>query len=176
MTLEEAFSFHQEHHVPYSFTLFQPYSEMFFEFLSEARTKELWHKDDREFFQNTNLGTFGFHEGVFVPLDLPVLCEVKSSWRGSEVVLNEPKRGGSKKFYVFTKNEKGNVIKVEFGAKEGGQNLRVKINDKQARKNFASRHDCKNKTDKTTPGYWSCRLPKYAAMLGLDVDDPNAYW
>ncbi len=32
---------------------------------------------------------------------------------------------------------------------------------------FAARHDCKNKTDKTKASYWSCRLPRYAKLLGL---------
>jgi len=45
--------------------------------------------------------------------------------------------------------------------------LSSKINDPEARASFAARHDCANKTDKTSPGYWSCRLPRYAKQLGL---------
>ena len=91
--------------------------------------------------------------------------------------MNKPKRGGSKKYYVYTRNpDTKKVVKVSFGAEGGGQNLRVKINDPDARRNFASRHDCKNKKDKTKAGYWSCRLPRYASMLGLDVKNPNSFW
>ena len=79
--------------------------------------------------------------------------------------MNSLKRGGSKKFYVYVKNDKGNIIKVEFGDVTG---LKAKINDKEAVKNFVARHDCSNKNDKTTPGYWSCRLPWYAKQLGLE--------
>lgn len=93
---------------------------------------------------------------------------VEAEYRGKKVDLNKPKRGGSKKFYVYTKNPKtDNVIKVEFGAKSGGQSLSVKLKDPKARKAFADRHNCDQKKDKTKAGYWSCRLPRYAKQLGL---------
>jgi hypothetical protein len=82
--------------------------------------------------------------------------------------LGKPKRGGSKKFYVYVKDPKTKKVKkVSFGAKDGGQNLRVKLNDPKARRAFADRQNCDQKNDKTKPGYWSCRLPRYAKLLGL---------
>lgn len=87
---------------------------------------------------------------------------------GRDVDLNKPMRSsGPKKFKVYVKNKKGNVIQVNFGAKEGGGNLAVKLDDPEARKNFAARHKCDQRNDKTTPSYWSCRLPRYAKQLGL---------
>ena len=91
----------------------------------------------------------------------------EAEYQGKKVDLNSPKRGGSKKFYVYTKNDKGNVIKVAFGAKDGGGNLAVKLKDPKARRAFADRHNCEKKNDKTKPGYWACRLPRYAKSLGL---------
>jgi hypothetical protein len=92
----------------------------------------------------------------------------EAEYKGKKVQLNKPKRGGSKKFYVYVKDPKsGNIKKVSFGAKSGGGNLAVKLKDPKARKRFADRHNCKQKNDKTTPGYWSCRLPRYAKLLGL---------
>jgi hypothetical protein len=88
------------------------------------------------------------------------------------VQLGKPKRGGAKKFYVYVKNDKGNVIKVSFGDTSG---LKAKIDDPEARKNFASRHDCANKKDKTKAGYWSCNLPRYAKQLGLSGGG-NFFW
>jgi len=76
--------------------------------------------------------------------------------------IGKPKRGGSKKFYVYVR-DKGKVKKVSFG--QAG--MSAKINDPKARRAFAARHDCKNKTDRTKPSYWSCRLPRYAKLLGL---------
>jgi hypothetical protein len=76
--------------------------------------------------------------------------------------IGKPKRGGSKKFYVYVRN-KGKIKKVSFGQ----VGMSAKINDPKARQAFAARHDCKNKTDRTKPSYWSCRLPRYAKLLGL---------
>ena len=104
---------------------------------------------------------FGLFEGTQVPLERPMLDESDLP-KGEK--LNSPKRGGPKKFYVYVKNDKGNVVKVSFGDTSG---LDVNFDDDAARKSFAARHDCANKKDKTSPGYWSCNLPKYAGQLGL---------
>lgn len=94
--------------------------------------------------------------------DLLNLNEVKEK---KNPPLGKPKRGGSKKFYVYVKNPKTKKIKkVSFGDTSG---LSAKINNPEARRAFAARHDCKNKTDKTKASYWSCRLPRYAKLLGL---------
>ncbi len=45
--------------------------------------------------------------------------------------------------------------------------LSAKINNPEARRAFAKRHDCANKKDRTKASYWSCRLPRYAKLLGL---------
>jgi len=92
----------------------------------------------------------------------------EAEYQGKKVEIGKPKRGGSKKFYVYVKNPKtGKVKKVSFGAKSGGGNLAVKLKDPKARKAFADRHNCEQKNDKTQAGYWSCRLPRYAKLLGL---------
>jgi hypothetical protein len=79
--------------------------------------------------------------------------------------IGKPKRGGSKKFYVYVRNPKTKKIKkVSFGDTSG---LSAKINNPEARRAFAKRHDCANKKDRTKPSYWSCRLPSYAKLLGL---------
>ena len=79
--------------------------------------------------------------------------------------IGKPKRGGSKKFYVYVRNPKTKKIKkVSFGDTTG---LSAKINNPEARRAFAARHDCKNKKDRTKASFWSCRLPRYAKLLGL---------
>jgi hypothetical protein len=80
--------------------------------------------------------------------------------------LNKPMRdsSGGKAYKVYVKDPKTKNIKtVRFGS--GG--LRAKINDKKARNAFAKRHKCSQKKDKTKASYWSCRLPRYAKLLGL---------
>ena len=105
---------------------------------------------------------FGLYEGVTVPLETPMI-ELDE-----EPELNTPKRSsGNKKYVVYVRNpDTGNIKKIEFGDEKCG--LTSKINDRDAARNFASRHNCDTKSDKLTPGYWSCRLPKYAKELGLN--------
>jgi len=56
---------------------------------------------------------------------------------------------------VYVKNPKtDNVIKVNFG----DPNMEIKRDDPESRKNFRARHNCDDKTDETTAGYWSCRM------------------
>lgn len=88
----------------------------------------------------------------------------EAEYDGQDVELNKPKRGGPKKFYVYVKNDKGNIIKVTFGDTSG---LNAKINNPKARASFAARHKCKERNDKTTASYWACRLPRFAKSLGL---------
>ncbi len=88
--------------------------------------------------------------------------------------LNKPMRdtSGGKAYKVYVKDPKtGNIKTVRFGS--GG--LRAKINDKEARNAFAARHKCSTKKDKTKAGYWSCRLPRYAKLLGLKSNF-NGFW
>jgi len=96
----------------------------------------------------------------------------EAEYRGKEVPLNKPRRGGSKKFIVYTKNKKGNVVKVSFGGTTG---LNVKIDEPGARASFAARHKCAQKKDKTKPGYWSCNIGRYWKSLG-GKRNFSGYW
>jgi len=134
---------------------------------------------DRILLEETDLGEYGEFEGQQVPLDLPMVDEsdlLEAEYKGKKVSLNKPKRGGPKKFYVYVKNPKtGKVKKVNFGAEGGGQNLSVKFKEPGARASFAARHKCDQKKDKTTPGYWSCRIPRYWKSLGGN-QNYSGYW
>jgi hypothetical protein len=70
--------------------------------------------------------------------------------------LNKPFRtpDGPKKFSVYVKNEKGNVVKVNFG----DPNMEIKRDDPNRRKNFRARHNCDNPGPKTKARYWSCKM------------------
>jgi len=94
----------------------------------------------------------------------------EAEFKGKEVALGKPKRGGPKAYYVYVKDG-DKVKKVTFGS--GG--LRAKIKNKQARNAFAARHNCKDKKDRTKAGYWSCNLPRYAQALGLGAN-MNTFW
>ena len=77
----------------------------------------------------------------------------EAEYQGKKVKLNDPIRGGSKKFYVNVKNAKGNILKVSFGDTTG---LSIKRDDPARRKSFRARHNCDTAKDKTTARYWSC--------------------
>ena len=95
----------------------------------------------------------------------------EAEYRGKKVQLNKPKRGGSKKFYVYVKSKKGNVKKVSFG----DTGLSVKFKKKGARASFAARHKCAQKKDKTKAGYWSCNIGRYWKSLG-GSSNFSGYW
>jgi len=95
----------------------------------------------------------------------------EAEYRGKKVALNKPKRGGSKKFYVYVKSKKGNVKKVSFG----DTGLSVKLKQRGARASFAARHKCAQKKDKTKAGYWSCNIGRYWKSLG-GGSNFSGYW
>jgi len=97
----------------------------------------------------------------------------EAEYRGKDVPLNKPKRGGSKKFVVYVKDPKSkNVRKVSFGGTTG---LNVKIDEPEARSSFAARHQCATKKDKTKPGYWACNIGRYWKSLGGSRNF-SGYW
>ena len=82
----------------------------------------------------------------------PVLFQ-EAEYQGRKVKLNKPMQGDVKKFKVYVKNPKGNVVKVNFGQK----GMNIKKDNPEARKSFRARHKCDQKKPKTSAGYWSCR-------------------
>jgi len=105
-------------------------------------------------------------------LEVKQLYEAKKKKEKKDPPIGKPKRGGSKAYYVYVRDPKTKKVKkVSFGS--GG--LRAKIRNPKARKAFAARHNCKNKKDRTTAGYWSCNLPRYAPALGLGAK-MNTFW
>jgi hypothetical protein len=135
--------------------------------------KIVLNKQDVLLLETTDIGEYGMYEGQKVPLDLPMEESLdEAEYRGKDVPLNKPKRGGSKKFYVYTKNKKGNVVKVSFGGTTG---LNVKIDEPGARASFAARHQCDKKKDKTKPGYWACNIGRYWKSLGGSRNF-SGYW
>jgi hypothetical protein len=170
--LSENLRYHVDKQLPLTENTFRYGSDSFLNLWAEARSlylREIIHvnDDDKQILEETDLGNYGMYENQKVPLDLLLLEneELEEADKKKNPPLGKPKRGGSKKFYVYVKNPKTKKIKkVSFGDTSG---LSAKINNPEARRAFAARHDCKNKKDKTKASYWSCRLPRYAKLLGL---------
>lgn len=173
LLISEGLNYHLENKIDLNESIYRPQSTKFLELFEEARTlydqgKLQLSEQDEWYFSNTDLGNWGEYNGVKVPLDFPMtvdfLLEVKAKAKKKQPELNKPKRGGSKKFYVYVRKPGGGIKKVSFGDTSG---LSAKINNPEARRSFAARHKCSQAKDKTTPKYWSCRLPRYAKLLGL---------
>ena len=86
--------------------------------------------------------------------------------------LNKPFRTpkGPKKFSVYVKNEKGNIVKVNFG----DPNMEIKRDDPARRKSFRARHNCDDAGPKWKARYWSCR--QWRAGKKVEGSDPGYDW
>lgn len=172
VVMTENMQYHVQNQLPLTENTFRYGSKAFLDLWSEARY--LYVRDainvnelDQEILAETNLGEYGIFEGEKVPLDLPMEELLNEATKKKNTKkLNKPMRdsSGGKAYKVYVKDPKTKKIKtIRF--RSGG--LRAKINDKKARNAFAARHKCAQKKDKTKAGYWSCRLPRYAKLLGL---------
>ena len=83
----------------------------------------------------------------------------EAEYQGRKVKLGKPMQGDTKKFKVYVKNPKGNVVKVNFG--QGGDakggTMRIRKDNPKARKSFRARHNCDNPGPRHKARYWSCR-------------------
>jgi len=83
---------------------------------------------------------------------------ISSEKDGKKVTLNKPFRtpDGPKKFSVYVKNDKGNVVKVNFGSPE--KDMDIKRDNPERKKSFRARFKCDEQKDRTSPAYWSCKF------------------
>ena len=84
----------------------------------------------------------------------------EAEYQGRKVKLNKPMRGDVKKFKVYVKNPKGNVVKVNFGhggSSVKGKTMKIRKNNPAARRSFRARHNCDNPGPRHKARYWSCR-------------------
>ena len=77
----------------------------------------------------------------------------EAEYQGRKVKLGKPMQGDTKKFKVYVKNPKGNVVKVNFGQK----GMKIKKDNPERRKSFRARHNCDNPGPRHKARYWSCR-------------------
>jgi hypothetical protein len=77
----------------------------------------------------------------------------EGEYQGRKVKLNKPMQGDVKKFKVYVNNEKGNVVKVNFGQK----GMVIKKDNPEARKSFRARMNCDSPGPKWKANYWSCK-------------------
>ena len=175
--VSEVLKYHIDNGLSLTNNIFKVYSESYFDLINEVR--ELYSKgvidlnEEDSLMVKSDLGKQIKIGKEIVYLDAPYIYETETEedilteakLNGKNVQLNKPHRtsGGPKKFAVYVKSEAGGVKKVTFG----DPNLKVKNANKEATKLFRENHNCSQKKDKTTAGYWSCNVGRYAKQLGL---------
>ena len=112
--------------------------------ITESQYNKLFENLDDSFYGSVE-------ETNFVVGDLLTEAE----YQGRKVTLNKPflTPDGPKKRSVYVKNDKGNVVKVNFG----DPNMKIKAYSPKHRKSFRARHNCKNPGPKYKSRYWSCK-------------------
>lgn len=187
--ISEHLQYHIQNKLPLTENTFRYGSKSFMSLWNEARELHksgiiLLEGNDKAIIEETEIGKFAIYEGKIVPLDLILEYESEEQSIEDEPItekakpkkknppLNKPKRGGSKKFYVYVRNPKTKKVKkVSFGA----PGMSVGFRDPKRRKAFAARHKCAQKTDRTKPSYWSCRVGRYAKQLGMG-NNFSGFW
>ena len=175
--VSEELQYHIDNGMTLTNNVFRMYSEKYFNLVNEVR--ELWNEgkidlnEEDTLMAESDLGKKVKIGKNYVYLDAPYIYETESEedilaeakHRGKNVNIGKPFRtpGGPKKFAVYVKSKSGGVKKVTFGDPK----LRVKNANKKAAKSFRARHNCAQKKDRTTAGYWSCNVGRYAKQLGL---------
>jgi hypothetical protein len=144
-------------------TYYEPgkYEDEYVEDPSELDTEDMNDMEDTESkFQYKDPETQELYtynrRGVYEKEGRPLIYVGKASeYQGRKVTLNKPFRtpSGPKKFSVYVKNEKGNVVKVNFG----DPNMTIKKNIPERRKSFRARHNCDNPGPKYKARYWACK-------------------
>jgi hypothetical protein len=175
-TISEGLRYHLENSLSLMESIYRIESTAWMSLVNEARN--LWESgileldDDDLFLISTDAGKTGIFEGKEVLLDVPFIDEEinEAEYRGRKVDLNKPFRtpGGPRKFGVYTKNDKGNVVKVGFGQ----PGMRVNNADPKKARSFRKRMRCDNPGPKWRAKYWSCNVARYRKLLGIKSSNP----
>ena len=165
--LDEGVRWHLREGVSFESPIYRPGTVKYFELFRQARS--LYRSGaynplteaEADLLQS-DLGDVVLFEGKHVLLDFPMrhssLGEAK--YKGREVELGKPTRGGDKA-HVYVRDPKtGNVKKVSFGSSMPDA-MGDSDTARKRRKSFGDRHNCSDKKDRTKAGYWSCRATKF---------------
>ena len=165
--ISDALKYHIDNGMSLTDNVFRVYSESYFDLVNEVR--ELYNEGKIELNEEDRLmieSDLGRKVKVgkeYIYLDAPYIYETETE----ENILSEDKvhrtSGEPKKFAVYVKGKTGGIKKITFG----GHSLKVITENKKDVKSFKALHKCSQKKDRTTAGYWSCNVGRYAKQLGL---------
>ena len=178
----EGLSYHIANKTPLTENVYRVGSDAYFDLIKEARVQYKkgnytpLNEEEKEMLES-DLGEWATFRGERVPLDFPMYTETlderkKKKKKKKDPPIGKPMKnaGGGKKYQVYVRSKKtGRIKKISYGDSKGG--LKGNWNSAEARKSFASRHQCAKKKDRTKAGYWACRAHK---DFGTNV--PGRFW
>ena len=160
--------YHLDNKITLDENVFRVYSKSFLDLINEVR--ELFHNGLIDLNENdisiveSDLGKSVILEnGRKVYLEVPIEDTEyisEAEYKGRKVQLGKIMQGDIKKFKVYVKNDKGNIVKVNFGfggKSAKGKRMVIKKNNPQRRKSFRARHNCDNPGPRWKARYWACR-------------------
>jgi hypothetical protein len=168
VNVSDKLKYHLDKKIPLNENVFRIYSDSFFDLINEVR--ELFHKGKIDLNEEdiriveSDLGKEVILEnGEKVRLEVPMVDNeflTEAEYQGRKVQLGKIMQGDVKKFKVYVKNDKGKVVKVNFGfggKSAKGKRMPIKKNNPKRRKSFRARHNCDNPGPRWKPRYWACR-------------------
>ena len=168
--ISEDMKYHLDNKLSLSENIFRINSDKYFNLINEAR--ELYFKNKLSLNDNdiwiveSDLSeTVTLENGSTVYEDMYGSVEnvnflTEAEYQGRKVQLGKIMQGDIKKFKVYVKNDKGKVVKVNFGfggKSAKGKRMVIKKNNPERRKSFRARHNCSNPGPRWKPRYWACR-------------------
>jgi D-Tyr-tRNAtyr deacylase len=168
VSVSDGLKYHLEKNIPLSENRFKIYSDSFINLINEVRTL---HKkgyielgaNDRVIVESDLARKVILENGDVVYLEVPEKSTEtisEAEYQGRKVQLGKIMQGDIKKFKVYVKNDKGKVVKVNFGfggKSAKGKRMTIKKNNPERRKSFRARHNCSNPGPRWKPRYWACR-------------------
>jgi hypothetical protein len=166
--VSDELQYHLDKNIPLSENVFKEYSKSFINLINEVRQLYKYdlidlNNEDR-YIVESDLGKKVILEnGQVVYLEVPIEDQgflSEAEYQGRKVQLGKIMQGDIKKFKVYVKNDKGKVVKVNFGfggKSAKGKRMVIKKNNPQRRKSFRARHNCDNPGPRWKARYWACR-------------------
>jgi hypothetical protein len=166
--VSDKLKYHLDNKLTLSENRFKIYSKSYIEIINEVR--ELFieglidlNENDIKIIESDLGKTVILENGQKVYLEVPMIDDEflnEAEYQGRKVQLGKSMQGDVKKSKVYVKNDKGKVVKVNFGfggKSAKGKRMTIKKNNPQRRKSFRARHNCDNPGPRWKPRYWACR-------------------
>lgn len=160
--------YHLDNRLTLNENKFKVYSQSYFDLINEVRDLFLnglidLNESDIQIIESDLGKSVLLENGQRVYLEVPMEDDEflnEAEYQGRKVQLGKIMQGDIKKFKVYVKNDKGKVVKVNFGfggKSAKGKRMTIKKNNPKRRKSFRARHNCDNPGPRWKPRYWACR-------------------